>query len=183
MVIEIQMFNEIYEEYKNLVLKTAYRYSGDYSLADDIMQETFFALYKDMQKKDYYSAEQYKNIKAWLITTAKHKAINYKKKTEREVSIFEAEKDIEGENPEESLIEEFVEKETEDLHERIMGALLDKNPRWHEAVFLACHLKMNQEEAARRMGLTKGSFYLLLHRARGWIRNEFSVEYEELKNY
>lgn len=183
MVTENQNFNEIYEKYKNLVLKTAYRYSGDYSSADDIMQETFFALYKDMQKKDFYSAEQYKNIKAWLITTAKHKALNYKKRVEREVSLFAVEKDIQGENPEESMLEKLAEKETSDFHARIMEALLEKNPRWYEAIFLACNLKMDQEEAARRMGIGKGAFYLLLHRARNWIRKEFSVEYDELGKY
>ena len=183
MVTENQNFNEIYEKYKNLVLKTAYRYSGNYSSADDIMQETFFALYKDMQKKEIYSEEQYKNIKAWLITTAKHKAINSKKKVDREISIFEAEKNCEAENPENDLIEALKEQETENLHERIMTTLFEKNPRWHEAIFLACYLNLNQEEAAKRMGMTKGAFYLLLHRARSWIRKEFGVEYEELNKY
>lgn len=183
MVTENQNFNRIYEKYKNLVLKTAYRYSGNYSSADDIMQETFLALYKDMQKKGKYSEEQYKNIKAWLITTAKHKAINQNKKTEREISIFEAEENIKAENPEESFLEEVRENETENLHEKIMTALLKKNPRWHEAIFLACYLNMNQEEAAKQMGIAKGAFYLLLHRARSWIHKEFDVEYEELKKY
>ena len=39
-------FNEIYEKYKNLVLKAAYIYSGDnYDAAEDITQETFLKLY------------------------------------------------------------------------------------------------------------------------------------------
>ena len=73
-------FNEIYEKYKNLVLKVAYRYSEDFDAAEDIMQETFLALYKDMDDKEY------SNIQSWLYTTAKHSALNYKKKSEREVS-------------------------------------------------------------------------------------------------
>lgn len=183
MVTQNQNFNKIYEKYKNLVLKTAYRYSGNYSSADDITQETFFALYTDMQKKGVESEEQYKNIKAWLITTAKHKAINQSKRVEREISLFDAEKNIEAENPEDSLLEGFKEKETIDLHERIMTSLLKKNERWYEAVFLACYLDMDQEEAAKQMDMAKGAFYLLLHRARSWIRKEFGVEYKELKKY
>lgn len=183
MVTKKQNFNEIYEKYKNLVLKTAYRYSGNYSSADDITQETFLALYKDMQEKGRMSEEQYTNIKAWLITTAKHKAINQMKRVEREISLFDAEENMEAENPENSLIEEFQEKETTDLHERIMTALLKKNKRWYEAIFLACYLDMDQEEAAKQMNMAKGAFYLLLHRARTWIRKEFGVEYKELKKY
>ena len=35
-------FNEIYEKYKNLVLKVAYIYSGNnYDVAEDITQDTF----------------------------------------------------------------------------------------------------------------------------------------------
>lgn len=183
MVTQNQNFNEIYEKYKNLVLKTAYRYSGNYSSADDITQETFLALYKDMQMKERVSEAEYTNIKSWLITTAKHKAINQMSCVKREISLFDAEENIEAENPENSLMEEFQEKETADLHERIMTALLKKNERWYEAVFLACYLDMDQEEAAKQMNMAKGAFYLLLHRARTWIRKEFDVEYKELKKY
>ena len=39
-------FNEIYEKYKNLVLKAAYIYSGNnYDAAEDITQDTFLKLY------------------------------------------------------------------------------------------------------------------------------------------
>ena len=44
-------YNEIYEKYKNLVLKVAYDYSGDdYDAAQDIMQETFLKLYQDFER-------------------------------------------------------------------------------------------------------------------------------------
>lgn len=181
MVTNNQNFNEIYEKYKNLVLKTAYKYSGNYSSAEDLMQETFFSLYKDMEKKEFSSVEQYKNIKSWLITTTKNRALNEKKKEGREVSIFDAEEDMEGDDPEETFMEKEIDQETADFCEHVMEALKEKNPRWYEAVFLACDLKMDQEEAAGKMGIGKGAFYLLLHRARTWIRKEFGAEYEELK--
>ena len=34
-------FNESYENYKNLILRTAYTYSGNREAAEDITQETF----------------------------------------------------------------------------------------------------------------------------------------------
>ncbi len=44
-------FNEIYDKYKNLVLKVAYEYSGDdYDAAQDITQETFLKLYRDFDR-------------------------------------------------------------------------------------------------------------------------------------
>lgn len=38
-------FNESYENYKNLILRTAYTYSGNREAAEDITQETFLKLY------------------------------------------------------------------------------------------------------------------------------------------
>ena len=53
-------FNEIYKKYKNLVLQAAYIYSGDYTEAEDITQDTFLKLYigYDKMRKD--------NIPSWL---------------------------------------------------------------------------------------------------------------------
>lgn len=39
-------FNESYENYKNLILRTAYTYSGNREAAEDITQETFLKLYR-----------------------------------------------------------------------------------------------------------------------------------------
>lgn len=62
-------FNESYENYKNLILRTAYTYSGNREAAEDITQETFLKLYigYDSMKKE--------NIPSWLYTTAKNIAI------------------------------------------------------------------------------------------------------------
>lgn len=65
MLTENQEFDEIYEDYKNLVLKAAYTYSGNYDVAEDITQSTFLQLYI------YYNDMNHSNIKSWLYTTAK----------------------------------------------------------------------------------------------------------------
>ena len=41
MLTDNREFDEIYEDYKNLVLKAAYTYSGNYDVAEDITQNTF----------------------------------------------------------------------------------------------------------------------------------------------
>ena len=51
MLIENHEFNEIYEKYKNLVLKVAYQVSGDLQAAEDIMQDIFLTLYKEQGTK------------------------------------------------------------------------------------------------------------------------------------
>lgn len=74
MLTENREFNEIYEQYKNLILKAAYTYSGSYSAAEDITQDTFLKLYMG------YDSMKKKNISSWLFTTAKNAALNYRKK-------------------------------------------------------------------------------------------------------
>lgn len=181
-------FNEIYEEYKNLVLKAAHIYTGDLYAAEDIMQETFLALYRDMSEKGIDNTTEYANIKSWLFTTAKHRAINHRKKTARMISADAAkEADAVTEPASESLeteyISEMTEKKRRELHERIFAALMEKNERWHEAIMLVCYMNVPDEEAARRLHMTTNALYVMMHRARNWIHNEFGVEYQELNRF
>lgn len=43
MLTENREFNEIYEQYKNLILKAAYTYSGSYNAAEDIYYSRHFS--------------------------------------------------------------------------------------------------------------------------------------------
>ena len=45
MLTDKQDYDEIYQKYKNLVMKAAYKYSGNYDIAEDITQSTFLQLY------------------------------------------------------------------------------------------------------------------------------------------
>lgn len=74
MLTENREFNEIYEQYKNLILKAAYTYSGSYSAAEDITQDTFLKLYMG------YDSMKKKNISSWLFTTAKKYGIKLQEK-------------------------------------------------------------------------------------------------------
>lgn len=177
-------FNEIYTNYKNLVLKVAYMYSGDYIVAEDIMQETFLRLYREIDEKPH------SNIKAWLCTTAKYLAINHKnqvaRRAEREISEAEikyaegADQEMNRESTEAEYLENLTEKERLSLHERIFLHLMEKNPKWYEAIMLVCVLEYLQVDAAKKMGMSEDAFYGMLHRARKWIRKTYGSEYEEL---
>ena len=95
-------FIESYENYKNLILRTAYTYSGNREAAEDITQETFLKLYigYDSMKKE--------NIPSWLYTTAKNMALNYKKKAKWEVLAMD---------DDESAVPEPGTKSTEDEYQ------------------------------------------------------------------
>lgn len=172
-------FNEIYEKYKNLVLKAAYIYSGNnYDVAEDITQDTFLKLYT---KFDDLKGG---NLSAWLFTTAKNAALNYKKKHDREILSVDDEEYTDDEPYRESTEEEYAENELERerarLHDRIFQGLMEKNPRWYDAVFLAYYMEIPQEKVAQMMDIRLGVLHSILHRAKKWIRKTYGVEYEEM---
>lgn len=178
-------FEKIYEEYKNLVLKTAYLYTGNRELARDIMQDTFLACYKDIEKKE--NLAEYTSIKSWLTTTAKHAALNYERKLSREA--FSADDSEEEHTEKESLVRgstevEYIDSQTDkergEFIGRIMSALMKKNKRWHKAIMLTCFMEIPQTEAAKMMDMSDDAFYVMLHRARNWIKKEYGIEYDEL---
>ena len=116
MLTDKQDYEEIYQKYKNLVMKAAYKYSGNYDIAEDITQSTFLQLYMYIDElKDI-------NIKAWMYTTAKHMALNYNKKAEREVLSETGEDpailDLED-SAEDTYMERMKDDEQTSLHEEI----------------------------------------------------------------
>lgn len=174
-------FDEIYETYKNLVLKAAYTYSGSYDVAEDIAQNTFLQLYI------YYDNMNYSNVKSWLYTTAKNYALNYKKKANREIlhegiieEVFTLKIEESAESAESEFLKGINEFDRSELHERIFAALLEKNPRWYEAISLVYFLEIPQAKVAEEMGIRIETLHSILHRARNWIKKTFDVEYDEL---
>lgn len=172
-------YNEIYEKYKNLVLKIAYTYSGNnYDAAEDIAQDTFLKLYIGFDEL------KNGNIYAWLYTTTRNAAFNHYKKYRREIpsedEVLEREIRIQ-----ESVEEEYAEKSLEvkrfELHERIFRGLMEKNPRWHEAIVLTYYMNIPQAKVAEMMGIRVEVLHSMLHRARKWIAKTYGAEYEEMK--
>ncbi len=171
-------YNEIYNEHKNLVLKAAYLYSGNYHVAEDITQNTFMKLYI------YFDDMKKEHIKSWLFNTAKHEAINYVKKAAREICTKNSDlelymTEIVG-STEEELLKRYRNIENMELHDRIMIALMEKNRRWYDAMVLAYYMEVPQKVVAEKMGIKIEVLHSILHRAKGWIKKQFAVEYEDV---
>ena len=82
-----------------------------------------------------------KNISSWLFTTAKNAALNYKKKHSREIfeidENWDSEEDTEKyeaqvKSAEEQFLEDELQKQRLELHEKIFTNLMEKNERWYE---------------------------------------------------
>lgn len=177
-----EKFEEIYHKYKDIVYRTALKYCGDYALAEDFAQHAFFQLYIN------FDTIKHENIKSWLSTTVKHRALNHKRNLKREILKGESEDERQDnmfERPADSAEDEFLDTvaagECKDLHKQILSALLEKNPRWYEAIYLVYFMEVPQVKAAEEFGVSLQVLYSWLHRAKRWVKKKYGVVYEEFK--
>lgn len=138
MLTENREFNEIYEQYKNLILKAAYTYSGSYSAAEDITQDTFLKLYMG------YDSMKKKNISSWLFTTAKNAALNYRKKHSRE--IFEIDENWDSEEDTEKYEAQVKAAELMGIRLEVLHSLLHRAKKWIKKKYGTEYEEMNRED-------------------------------------
>lgn len=174
-------YDELYDKYKNLVLQTAYLYSEDLHTAEDIMQETFMALYINIDTMCD------KNIISWLITTAKNKTLNDGKKQGRQIPSSDLfEDDDYGPNVpgiEYHYLNKEATAERLYLSAQVFNAMFEKNQRWYQAMTMVCKMGIPREIVAEEMNISVEVLDGLLHRARVWARKEYGVTFKETCQY
>lgn len=120
-------FDAIYEENIERVYKTALFYSGNHHAAEEIAQTVFMKLYVNIENVNPDA------INSWLLTTAKHIALNYQRETRREVLMEEVE--ISDElvphvpSPEDMVIQKLKREDNRELAGNIFSELYRVNPR------------------------------------------------------
>ena len=81
---------------------------------------------------------------------------------------------------EEQFLEDELQKQRLELHEKIFTNLMEKNERWYDAIVLVYYMEMPQAKAAELMGIRLEVLHSLLHRAKKWIKKKYGTEYEEM---
>lgn len=81
---------------------------------------------------------------------------------------------------EEQFLEDELQKQRLELHEKIFTNLMEKNERWYDAIVLVYYMEMPQAKAAELMGIRLEELHSLLHRAKKWIKKKYGTEYEEM---
>lgn len=98
---------------------------------------------------------------------------------------WDSEEDIEKNevqinSAEEQFLEDELQKQRLELHEKIFTNLMEKNERWYDAIVLVYYMEMPQAKAAELMGIRLEVLHSLLHRAKKWIKKKYGTEYEEM---
>lgn len=169
------VFETLYAQNADKVLKTAFRYAQDKEVALDVMQETFMKLYIYMDELD----EEY--VCGWLLTTARNLSINCAKKKRHEVveEDIALTSDLHGriECLEEEVMKEERRRSIRELNNQIFDALYRENVRWYEAATLVYCMEKPQKQVASEIGVEPEVLYSMLRRVRNWIRKNYGDQY------
>lgn len=140
----------LYERYHRLVYAIALRITNDVGVAEEVLQDTFFSVWK--------SAASFKtdgSLVAWLIGTARHRAFDAtRSRTFRARARENMLDDLRSgwqDEPVERAIDQQAQREI--LH-LAMSAL---NPAQREAIRLAYYEELTQREIANQLGAPLGT--------------------------
>ena len=172
-------FDAIYKNSADSIYYTALRYCGNHHVAQEITQTVFMKLLEDL------GGVEEKAVVSWLLISAKHMAINYKRGLEREVLYGdllyeESEEFVSDYDLEEDFIRRLYKEECRELTENIFADLYHLNPRWYYALTITYYLGKPQKEVAEIMGMKIGTLHSVLHRAKKWIRKNYEEQFNHL---
>lgn len=161
---EVDKITFIYNEYRKLMLHTAYKYLGDYQLAEDAVHETFLKLIKIIVKIDMSDLRRFRSF---IVIITKNKCLDMKKadKEKNNGSTEEMNEYLgsEDKNP----IKEIL---TQEGIEKIIGAI----SKLSETNRITCQLKFvhgySVEEISNFLGVPLKTIYARLAAGKAQIK-------------
>lgn len=176
---DIEGFNRVYNENKELIFRTAIKFSGNYHAAQEIVQNTFLKLYAN------YNTYDMEFTVKWLVETTKNAAINYGKKSKREIPDEDVERKLEhsdcAESSEDVVFKAMRDEALKKLKDNILEELYQLNERWYDAMTMVYCMGRSQQEVADELGVSIEVLHSVLYRARNWIKKNYKVQYETTK--
>ena len=170
-----EKFREIYEKYKNMVLKVAYDLTEDYHTAQDICQRDFEKLY------GYQNHVDEERVKSWLVVVAANEARDYCRKGGKFTVLLSGTMELaylmECENSIEKHLEQRAKREF--LGEMLEG-LRNKNVAWYEVFMLAEYLEIPRKVIAKQRGISLSTVDLYLRKTKSWLTSHYQKDYDEL---
>jgi RNA polymerase sigma-70 factor (ECF subfamily) len=164
---DIEAYNILVARYKDPLMNFIYKFLGSRDLCEDVLQETFFRLYKN---KDYYTTIA--KFSTWIYTIAANLAKTELRKKNRRVFFSIQGTDLHGDD---QVAEIELPDETyrpDDYADNviknkiIMNALQKVKPLYRELIILRDIQELSYEEIAKITGLNIGTVKSRINRGR-----------------
>ncbi len=159
-------FNQLVFKYKDKIYNTSYRFLADYHEANDITQECFIAVYKNIRK-----FREESSLSTWIYTITVNLCKNKLKSAgnrmrDRTLPIIERALDVKDDkgNP-----AKFLEKK--ELETKIQAEIEKLSVDMREVIILRDIEQLSYEEIAQILAVDLGTVKIRLHRARNELRN------------
>jgi RNA polymerase sigma-70 factor (ECF subfamily) len=161
----LEAFRPLYERHKDKVYSTAYRITGDRSLAEDVTHDVFLLAYERLGQFRRQS-----RFSSWLYRVTVNRATDAVRRRRRERWLFAARV---GEDAEEGEVAVSVERtpeqalESAELGQAVAGALGELSLKLRTVVVLRYFEGLRYEEIAEVIGRSVGTVKSRLSRAHG----------------
>jgi RNA polymerase sigma-70 factor, ECF subfamily len=156
---DLTAFEELVRKYQKSVINTAYRFTGNPSVAEELAQEVFIRIYK--------AGRSYKptaRFSTWLFTIVRNICSNYRQREGKFDRFTTSDIDLttrlqEKNNPEADLIRK-------QMHQEIQKAIQELPESLRLPLILNQYQRMQYGEIAQVMNLTLVAVKVRIHRAR-----------------
>lgn len=167
-----RQLDEFFIKYRTMVFRNVYYMLNDYYAAEDICQETFLRLSRDIDRIPPGS------VKSWLIRVSGNLAIDYTRKGGKyhiEVGLEEGVMEIADEfwvDP----VQILEKKEKCKDRERVLLRLKEEKPKWYEVILMS-HLEgLDNRAIGKAMGISPLLVSQWKRRATKWLQEAYREE-------
>lgn len=169
---DLAAFDILFAKYYKPIYYFIYKMIQNTEIAEDITQDTFVKVYKNLMRLD-------ENLKfsPWIYKIAYNTFVDYKRKYKVNFELLDnvhyenSNQDMQNENnPEESIL-------NKELRDKINRAFGKVNTRYRTALILRDYNKLSYKEVAEVLELSEAAVKSLIHRA----RLEFQKIFKELE--
>jgi RNA polymerase sigma-70 factor (ECF subfamily) len=169
---DVSAFEALYNQYKNLVYRTAFLITGEKEEAEDILQEVFVSVWKS---RDTYDSRKGK-ITTWLHTITVNHCSTRQRKKQPALSLEENMPVLSGinsgANPEQSVM-------NKQEYESVISVLNTLDHRHRMVLVLRYFNELSYDEIARIAGIPLGTVKSRINTALKYLREQLIIEKQE----
>ncbi len=165
-------FEEIYREFSPRIFSFLYKLCKDYSLAEELTQETFLQAFKS-----FYKFKGRCGIATWLTAIAKHTFYHYLRKNRLGADA------ISIEHLTDTYCSNTLGDPENELKKKMVGEAIRKMvnripEKYRDVVILRIYGEMPFSQVAEALGITESSAKVIFFRAKKMLMEEIKSEFE-----
>ncbi len=158
------------EEHGEYCLRVAYLYVKDWAIAEEIVQDVFFAYYRQQER-----FEQRSSLKTYLVKITVHKSHDYLRswKNKRHILFEKLHIGVSKRSPETNLIEK-------DERRIVTAAMFELPINYREVIILYYYQELKVREIAEVLTCTENTVKTRLRRARQILQEKLDKSHWEV---